>query len=263
MAAGGEGAPLIPFFDHYFFGNGSVTALQNIGGIANVTVVGKNIRPIAFDNGPGNCLIDWAVQKVTKGKILFDRNGAMARRGKINGKVVEQMASHPYFRKRPPKSTGRELFNEKFIPKILWKDNPKNAIATLTYFTAYSIYDSYQKFILPKVPGAGSRVPGNFKIIASGGGVLNKTLMAHLKNFFSGKGDRYEVRCVPVPFSTIVHSIEEFGIPAQAKEPLAFAFFALRALEGKTNHLPAVTGARKECVLGKITISSPSGRGLR
>ncbi len=228
MAAGGEGAPLIPFFDHYFYGQGAVTALQNIGGIANVSVVGKNIKPIAFDTGPGNCLMDWAIQKSTRDRKSFDRYGQMAVQGKIDMRAVAKMILHPFFKRKPPKSTGRELFNERFIPRNLLKSRPADLMATLTFFTAYSIYVSYRNFIPHKLN----------QVIVSGGGVLNKTLMNHLSKLLS-----------PVP----IHSIEKLGAPAQAKEPMAFSFFALRAIEGKSNHLPKTTNAKREVILGKIT----------
>lgn len=227
IAAGGEGAPLIPFFDEYFFGVARVRALQNIGGIANVTVVGPSKTPLAFDTGPGNCLIDWAVQKITRGRLRFDRSGKIAHRSAIDMKAVSEMADHPYFKKKPPKSTGRELFNENFIPKRLRKENSENLVATLTYFTAHSIRESYRKFIPDPLS----------EIIISGGGALNHTLMSHLRTLFH-----------PVP----VRSIEDWGIPVQAKEPVAFAFFALRAIEGKINHHPDGTGAKHSTILGKI-----------
>ncbi len=227
IAAGGEGAPLIPFFDRYFFGQGKPRALQNIGGIANVTLVGKGVPLIAFDTGPGNCLIDLAVQKKTKRRLNFDRSGKIARRGKINFKLVERMTNHSYFKTKPPKSTGRELFNDGFIPSELKKDKFENLIATLTYFTAHSIRESYRRFIKQSAS----------EIIVSGGGALNRTLMNHLSDLFR-----------PIP----VRSILEFGIPVQAKEPLAFAFFALQSLEDKINHAPEGTGAKRACILGKI-----------
>ena len=227
IAAGGEGAPLIPFFDHYFFGGGKTRALQNIGGIGNVTVVGKSQPTVAFDTGPGNCLIDWAVWQTTRHRLKYDRSGKIARRGKIISSAVEEMIKHPYFKKKPPKSTGRELFNKEFIPRLLLKEKPENLIATLTYFTAYSIGDSYRRFIPHPLS----------EIIVSGGGAFNQTLMSHLTHLFT-----------PVP----VRPISDYGIPVQAKEPMAFAFFALRALEGKINHWPQGTGAKKACVLGKI-----------
>ncbi len=241
IAAGGQGAPLIPFFDHHFFGGKKVTALQNIGGIANVTVVGKSVRPLAFDNGPGNCLVDLWIQKQTKGRMKFDVGGKIAKRGTVDLNVVRIMGSHPYFKIKPPKSTGREVFNERFIPPSLKKQSLEDCLATLTYFTAHTIHESYRKFISKPVS----------EIIVSGGGALNLTLMDHLKKFFTG---------------TSVRTIADYGIPVQAKEPLAFAFFGLRAIEGKINHLPEGTGAKRATILGKIipscTIPSPlKGRG--
>ncbi len=232
IAAGGQGAPLIPFFDQYFFGGGPARAMQNIGGMANVTLVGKSVSPVAFDNGPGNVLIDWAVEKISKGKYSFDADGRMARHGVIDMQCVRAMASHPYFLRNPPKSTGRELFNETFLPTSLLLEKKENLIATLTYFTAYIIRESYRRF-LPSQPS---------EIIVSGGGALNHTLMNHLSNLF-----------YPIP----VRSIACRGLHPQAKEPLAFAFFALRALEGKINHLPQTTGAHRACILGKIIPARP------
>lgn len=234
IAAGGQGAPLIPHFDQYFFGSGQIRAMQNIGGISNVCVVGKTIaRPIAFDNGPGNCLMDWAVRAATDGRKTFDVNGEQARRGRIDHDSVRKMAAHPYFSRRPPKSTGRELFDETFLPANLRrrvKRGTRDALATLNYFTAWTIAESYRRF-LPKL-GALSEV------VVSGGGALNKTLMDHLARLLD-----------PIP----VRTIERYGLPVQAKEPAAFAFFALRAMEGKINHLPETTGAHRACILGNIT----------
>lgn len=232
LAAGGEGAPLIPFFDEYFFGNQCLRALQNIGGIANVTVVGKNHPTLAFDTGPGNCLIDWAIRKTSKGHLAFDASGKMASQGQVDRKAVSVMARHPYFKRRPPKSTGKELFNERFIPQNLLKARAEDLVATLTYFTAHTLHESFKRFLPKHIQ----------EIIASGGGALNLTLMKHLRELF---------------WPTPVKTIADYGIPVQAKEPLAFAFFALRAMEGKINHSPSGTGARKACVLGKII--PPSG----
>lgn len=227
LACGGEGAPLIPFFDQTFFGGGKRRALQNIGGIANVTIVGKSSPLLAFDNGPGNCLIDWAVRKISRGRRHFDQGGRIAARGRVNRKAVLRMAKYPYFKKIPPKSAGREIFNEDFVPPLLKKALPEDLVATLTYFTAYSIDQSYRSFVRQSIS----------EIIVSGGGAFNQTLMNHLKTLFA-----------PVP----VRSIEEYGIPAQAKEPAAFAFFAWEALHGRINHSPQGTGARKAAILGKF-----------
>lgn len=235
VAAGGEGAPLIPFFDFYFFGAGPVRAFQNIGGIANVTVVGKTVKnPLAFDTGPGNGLMDRVMHTMSHGKEGFDRNGGLAGKGKINMDLIHQMVDLPYFKKPPPKSTGPELFNHNFVHRFFGDEimtQPKNVLATLNYFTCLTIQEAYRAFIFPDFQIS--------EIVVSGGGVHNKTLMERLK-------------CLFAPIS--VQSISQFGIPAQAKEPLAFAFFGLRRMENKVNHLPACTGASSPCILGSVTL---------
>ena len=231
IAVGGEGAPLVPFFDHTFFGRGVIRAMQNIGGIANVTVVGRGIRPRAFDTGPGNCLIDFVVRRASRGRLRYDADGRRARRGHIDPRAVDRLLSHPYFRRRPPKSTGPELFNETLLRQVFGRrftTAPLEVLATVTYFTAYSIAESYRRFIPYRLR----------EVIVSGGGVRNRTLMHHLATCLA-----------PVP----VRSIERYGIPAQAKEPVAFAFLARRAIQGRVNHLPETTGARTPLVLGAIT----------
>lgn len=227
IAAGGQGAPLVPFFDDYFLGGGKIRALQNIGGIGNVSLVGRGVRTMAFDTGPGNCLMDLEMQRFTKGRLKFDGEGKMAARGRINLTALHRMIQHPYLHQKPPKSTGRELFNQKFIDRYLKKEPPLDRMATLTFFTAASIFISYRKF-LPKQPQ---------EIFVSGGGAHNLTLMRHLTDLFR-----------PVA----VKSMEAMGIPSQAKEPAAFAFLAWRALQGKVNHVPQTTGAKHVCVLGKV-----------
>ena len=231
LAAGGEGAPLVPYFDGIFFGGGPTRALQNIGGIANVTVVGRGISPLAFDTGPGNCLIDAATCRATRGRLRYDAAGHLALQGRLDRHAVERLWRLPYFRQAPPKSTGRELFNEHLLVETFGRrctQAPLDVLATVTYFTAYSIAESYHRFIRPHLR----------EVIASGGGVRNRTLMHHLTQLLS-----------PVP----VRSIEHYGIPAQAKEPAAFAFLALCAFRGRVNHLPATTGARHPRLLGSLT----------
>lgn len=243
ISLGGCGAPLIPYFDYYFYGQGTVRAFQNIGGIANVAVVGKKVKKVlAFDTGPGNVLIDWAIDKITKGKLKFDPEGKMAKKGKIQMEIIKKMFQHSYFKKKPPKSTGKELFNENFIPLVLkanLKKFPYDVLHTLTYFTAYSIALSYEKFVLPFYAIE--------EVIVSGGGCLNNTLLEHLKTFL-----------YPIPVLTI----EKWNIPAQAKEPLAFSFFASRAIEGKINHCPEATGAGSAAILGKITPVKKINKGI-
>ena len=230
IAAGGEGAPLIPYFDEAFFGGGPVRALQNLGGIANVTVVGRGIPTRAFDTGPGNCLIDLAARRASRGRMRYDAHGHLALRGRVDHRAVARLWRHPYFRQEPPKSTGRELFNETLLRQAFGSQlsrTPVDVLATVTYFTAYSIVESYRRWLPRRIR----------EVIVSGGGVYNRTLMRHLTKLL-----------LPVP----VHPIARYGIPPQAKEPVAFAFLALRTLQGRGNHLPHTTGAATACILGKL-----------
>ncbi len=234
IAVGGEGAPLIPFFDQFFYGKGPLRALLNIGGIANVTIVGKGVEsPVAFDTGPGNCLMDMAVQEISHGRESFDHHGTRAKHGTIDMIAVAKMVEHPYFKKPPPKSTGPEMFDRAFLLEHLGeklKTKPDDALATLNYFTCLTIQESFRNHVFGKYPVE--------DLIVSGGGVHNKTLMKKLECLFA-----------PIP----VVSIESTGVPAQAKEPLAFAFFGLRCIQGKINHSPSGTGAKEARVLGSIT----------
>lgn len=237
MAAGGEGAPLMPFFDDYFFSEDYGRALQNIGGIANVTFVKKGEIPVAFDNGPGNTLLDAAMRRISGGTKTFDRNGQLARQGSVLKPYLAGLQNHPYFRKEPPKSTGKELFGESFLPAEIWNEKPEDILATLTFFSAWSIAESYRSFAPFRIK----------EVIVSGGGALNPVLMQHLHDFL---------------YPMTVGCIDTWNIPAQAKEPLAFAFFALCALQGKPNHLPVATGAAHPCILGKVipVLKTPTSR---
>jgi anhydro-N-acetylmuramic acid kinase len=227
IAAGGQGAPLVPFFDDFIFGGTPRTrALLNVGGIANVTLVGGGRPPVAFDTGPGNGLIDAAVRALTRGRESFDRDGRRARAGRIDVPLLSRLLDHPYFRKRPPKSTGREIFGGKFL-KARCPRVTVDAIATLTLFTARTVADAIRRFarVFPK------------EVIVSGGGALNPELMGHLRWLLSP--------------SRVVSS-EAFGLPVLAKECAAFALLAARAIRGLPNTIPSATGARHAVVAGKI-----------
>jgi len=231
LAAGGQAAPLVPFFDDHFFGGGRPRALQNLGGIGNVTLVGRGLTPLAFDTGPGNCLLDAVVRRFSRVRQAYDAGGRMAARGRVDLAAVRRMWGHPYFRRPPPKSTGRELFNEAWLAETFgrrWGTHGLDVLATVTYFTAYSIAESYRRF-LPVQPR---------EVMVSGGGVRNQTLMRYLAELLR-----------PIP----VRSIERYGLPAQAKEPAAFAFLALRTVRGRINHLPSTTGASGPRILGALT----------
>lgn len=236
MAAGGQGAPLIPFLDEFLFGKGPARALQNIGGIGNVALAGRGAPPLGFDTGPGNCLIDAAISRITRGRRGYDKDGAMARRGAVDAAAAARLLSGAYFKKRPPKSLDRGSFAEEFLSRRFGRalaSRPEDAVATLTYFTALTIADAYKRFVLPRV-----RIR---EAVISGGGALNPVLMDFLARLLA-----------PVR----VRSIADFGIHPLAKEPAAFALMALRAVRGRPNHSPSATGAAGARILGKI---SPAG----
>ncbi|MBI4424429.1 MAG: anhydro-N-acetylmuramic acid kinase [Elusimicrobia bacterium] len=231
MAAGGQGAPLAPFLDEHLFGGGPPRALQNIGGIGNVTLAGRGVRTLGFDTGPGNCLIDLAVGRITGGRQAFDRDGRIARRGRPDEALARALLRAPYFRRRPPKSLDRSSFGEEFLRASLGamlRRRPEDAVATLTLLTALSIADAYRRFL----PVGRLR-----EAVVSGGGALNPALMEALARALA-----------PLP----VVSIERRGIPPVAKEPALIALLAALAVAGRTNHCPAATGARGPRILGKI-----------
>lgn len=235
MAAGGEGAPLVPFVDWLLFAHpdhGRV--LLNIGGIANVTFLPAGCRGeevLAFDTGPGNSLLDLLAHHLTEGRELFDRDGAIARSGRSDHRLLSRLMSHPYFSRNPPKSTGREEFGPLWLETLL-KDHAAtpDLMATLVEFTAAGIAGAIMKFW----PGT----VGPKEVIASGGGVHNPSLMRVLAQKLP------EIRLV---------TTAEYGISVDFKEAIAFAILADRTIRGLTGNLPAATGARRAVVLGEIT----------
>lgn len=232
IAVGGQGAPLIPYVDQLLFGDLGTVAVQNIGGIGNVTVVGPEsykLPAIAFDTGPGNMIIDGVVEEVSRGEATFDRDGKLASAGNVDHSLLTELLSHPYFTADPPKSTGREVFGKDFARKLAARGLPANdLVATVTAFTAQSIKDQYERFIFPYC-----RLE---QVIIGGGGSFNPTLLQMLRNLLQ----------VPV------RTHEAFGIPSDAKEALGFALLAQATLKGETNNVPRATGATSPAILGKV-----------
>jgi len=237
IAAGGQGAPLVPFADYLLFAHKTKNRIiQNIGGIANLTFLpagGKIKDVIAFDTGPGNMIIDRIVSIISGGKITFDKGGKIAAKGKVNLKMLDEMLKCPYFRRKPPKTTGREEFGKIFCDGFYKRAKNKSMsaediIATATAFTAASIADAYKKF-LPKTPD---------EIILCGGGAKNKTLVNMLGQKTKGK----------------ILSTDDFGINSDAKEAVSFAMLAWAAIKGIKNNVPSATGARSAEILGKIIL---------
>lgn len=232
MAAGGQGAPLVPAFDVFLFGRGPARAIVNLGGIANVSLVGGGKLSAAFDTGPANVLMDEAVRRATHGRSEMDRGGKIAARGIPNQKKLRRMLAHPYFKKAPPKSLDRATFGpgflERFYPGVDSRNLPE-ILATLTELTARSLWYA----ILENSPSG--RPPA--EIIVSGGGALNVTLMRRLSVLFS---------------PSRVTTTNAYGLPVMAKEAACFAWMGALAFDGQKNHAPLATGARAARILGKI-----------
>jgi anhydro-N-acetylmuramic acid kinase len=228
MAAGGQGAPLVPAFDLFLYGRGPLTAVVNVGGIANASIVGGGRLHRALDTGPGNALMDEAVRRATGGRREYDAGGALAARGRADEALLRRLLAHPYFLRPAPKSLDRSTFGPAFLtrhfPRISRARLP-DVLATLSELTARSLWLS----VVEASPAPVARV------VVSGGGALNARLMRRLSELFSPA------------------RVERTEIPVMAKEAACFAWLAARTLAGKPGNLPAATGARAPRVLGKIT----------
>ncbi len=242
MAAGGKGAPLVPYLDYLLFRDGTVgRIIQNIGGIANLTAIPADSdagQVFAFDTGPGNMVID-AVTDALFGKP-FDRGGKIAASGKVMESEVERMLQGKFFRERPPKTAGREEFGREFVADFLrqCERSPKqDVVATATALTARSITDAVQRFVIRK---SKSSEHSFREMILSGGGVRNATLVSILSEDLALLG-------IQVRFS------DEFGLPSEAKEAVAFAVLAYETWNRRTSNVPSATGAKRSAVLGKIS----------
>lgn len=241
MAAGGQGAPLVPFSEYLLYRREKETILlQNIGGIGNMTVMPAGAKPrdvFAFDTGPGNMIIDAVISAVTGGEKTYDTGGETAAKGKVCNALLDILKEEPYYRQPLPKTTGREHFGVQYTEKILsWrKENPipvEDLLATVTDLTAYSIADAYERYVLPKYQAS--------EIIVGGGGSYNATLLRFMKERFA-------------PHGVAVRTQEDLGLSSDAKEAVAFALMADCCMRGRANTLPSVTGAEHPAVMGKIS----------
>ena len=241
IAAGGQGAPLVPLLDFVLFAHPKrARILQNIGGIGNLTAIPASATAdqlIAFDTGPGNMVID-ALAAQLFGK-QYDRNGSIAARGRVLTQVLQPLLREPYFRKAPPKSAGREQFGAAFTADFLSAcknagGSPTDAIATATAFTAETIALACERFVQPRI----GQAPVDF--IVSGGGSRNTTLMNML-------GQRLQ------PFGYQLATSDAAGLPSQAKEAVAFALLAWQTWHRLPGNVPAATGASRPAILGEIT----------
>jgi anhydro-N-acetylmuramic acid kinase len=233
MAAGGRGAPLVPFVDYRLYRHPKLGRIAlNIGGIANITAIPPAAGPeqvTAFDTGPGNMVIDQLVAIFTKGKQTFDKDGRLAASARVDEILLNSLLNAPYFRQKPPKTAGREEYGREFIQTLRRTKRPlPDLIATATAFTAATIAIGIQRFVRHPV----------HELIASGGGVRNRTLMAYLQAFLP----RLRLR-----------TSNEFGIDSDAKEAIAFAVMAYETWNRRPSNLPSATGARKPVILGKLS----------
>ena len=238
MAAGGQGAPLVPFVDYVLYRDARRGRVAlNIGGIANLTVIQRAAKPgdvFAFDTGPGNMIVDALVESATRGREHFDRDAKIAMRGEINPALLERLMREPYLRKAPPKTAGREQFGRAYAEKLIaWskrnRAREEDLVRTVTVFTSLSIADALRRFVFPR-----TRVD---QLIVAGGGARNPLMMAQLAAVLPG------IEIVPS---------SRFGVPSEAKEAFAFAVLAYEAFHGRANNLPSATGAKRAAVMGKL-----------
>lgn len=241
MAAGGQGAPLVCFADLLLFQDDAIgRCIQNIGGIANVTVLPsrqavqhekKNV--IAFDTGPGNMLMDTAMQHFFSKP--YDENGETAAQGKPDDALLSELKAHPYLTSAPPKTTGRELFGMPYFQALLARFpeiNPVDWLCTLNRYTAYTIAYAYEQFVFPQYAVS--------EIVVGGGGAYNPVLLENMRQEFSRNNRDIALK---------THA--DFGIHDKYKEALAFAILAWASLLHRPNNLPSCTGATHPVILGK------------
>ncbi len=236
VALGGQGAPLVPYFDYIMFNSKEKTrALLNIGGIANITYLPKGCgagEVLAFDTGPGNMLADQLMRKLFDSD--FDEDGATAATGTIQGDIIDRLMMDDFVRMKPPKSTGRERYGRSFVSSLLEKYQDRkreDLLATLSEFTPTSVYANYLLFLKPR---------GEIdELYVSGGGVHNTYMLDSLRRHFSG---------------VVVNPVDNAGIPSDAKEAVCFAVLANELISGNPTNIPSVTGASRRTMLGKICL---------
>ena len=245
MAAGGKGAPLVPFLDYVLYRHRRYGRIvQNLGGIGNLTGIPPRATPeqvIAFDTGPGNMVIDAVTEHLFDKP--FDRNGRLAARGEPIERVLREALQQPFFRQRPPKTAGREQFGREFAREFLRlcrRADKNDIVATATALTARSIGIALRRFVLPLVVSAEPR-PARFReLVASGGGTKNATLMRLIREELA-------------PLKIRVRTSDDFGLPSEAKEATAFALLAYQTWRRLPSNVPSATGAERAAILGKIS----------
>jgi len=248
IAAGGKGAPLVPFLDYLVYRDQTFGRIaQNIGGIANLTAIpaGASLRQmLAFDTGPGNMVIDAVMEELFRQRC--DRDGKVAASGRVLGEVVAQLLRARFFRQKPPRTAGREEFGREYVVRFLQVcrgASKSDVVATATALTAKSIADAVRRFVLPRFvfPATASHPQRRDRqMIVSGGGAKNPTLLAMLRDQIA-------------PLGISLHLSDEFHLPAEAKEAVAFALLAHETWHRRPSNVPSATGARRAAILGKIS----------
>lgn len=237
IAAGGQGAPLVPYSEIILYRHPTKNRLlQNIGGIGNVTIIPSHLSDknvIAFDTGPGNMVIDGMCQRLFQ--LSYDQNGKIAKQGVVVDEILTYCMNHPFLKMNPPKSTGREQFGEEFVSELLKRyerHSKENIVTTVTMFTARSIVHQYKEFILPYYEID--------EVILGGGGSYNDTLVEMIRY---GLKDE---KCA-------IFIQEDIGYSSEAKEAIAFAILANETYHRNPSNVPSATGAKQSVVLGNIT----------
>ncbi len=236
MAAGGQGAPLVPYTEYILYRSETKgRLLQNIGGIGNVTVLprGASLGDMeAFDTGPGNMIIDEVCRQLFG--VNYDKGGRIAKQGKVNEELLAYCMNHPYIMSAPPKSTGRELFGKQYVLKLLEEFktlSKEDIVTTVTMFTAKSIVANYQAYVFQKTTID--------EVIIGGGGSYNQTLLEMIQNLLGN--------------SVKVMTQEELGYSSESKEAVAFALLANETYHGNAGNVPSATGAKQAVILGSLT----------
>jgi anhydro-N-acetylmuramic acid kinase len=235
IAAGGNGAPLVPFVDYRLFRDRRLNRVAlNLGGIANITAIPAKAKPrdiVAFDTGPGNMVIDALAERHTKGRWRYDHDGWIARTATVNRELLQELLNDRYYRLKPPKTAGREQYGSAFIERLVSTKLPlPELVATATALTAASVAVGIQRFVRPRMPVD--------ELIVSGGGAHNPRIMMHLAAFLPG---------------VAVCTSADYGLDVDAKEAVAFAVLAFQTWRRRPSNVPSATGASRSAVLGKIT----------
>jgi anhydro-N-acetylmuramic acid kinase len=265
IAEAGQGAPLVPYADYLLYRHTKLGRVSlNLGGIANITVIPANAKPsqvFAFDTGPANMLIDALVAHFTRTRQRYDQNARLAQQGRAIPALIDELMRDPYLKLAPPKSTGREYYGRTYLEKLLrlgqrHKAKPNDLIRSATIFTALSIVDALNRFVLPKTK--------IHQLIVSGGGAQNPLIVTQLQAALGSavvgaRDTRARLRATRHSASPRIEVVpsSQLGVPEDAKEALAFALMAYETFHQRPSNIPSATGAHRAAILGKISYAPP------